>query len=105
MGSGSGGYSVHAGKDGLMRIRLKETPERDIRIKLAHSGSIKVNVKESKGVYNAGDPYTGEYEVTPAVTDKILKTKQKLLSEDITIKSIPYIEIPNETGTTVIIGG
>jgi hypothetical protein len=50
--------------------------------------------------------YDGTYEVTPqAETAVTLKTAKKYLSEDVTVKKIPYYEVDNESGgTTVYIG-
>lgn len=50
--------------------------------------------------------YDGTYEVTPqAETAVTLKTAEKYLSEDVTVKKIPYYEVDNESGgTTVYIG-
>lgn len=51
------------------------------------------------------DPYTGDYEVTPAVESQTLPTAQKLMKQDMTIKAIPYFETSNDfDGKTVYIG-
>lgn len=50
------------------------------------------------------DVYSGVYEVTPMATAQELPTRSKLLTDDIVINEIPYNEIQNESGTTVIIG-
>lgn len=52
-----------------------------------------------------GPPYAGEVTVTPKAEAQTLPTKNTTLREDITIESIPYREVENEFGTTVIIGG
>lgn len=49
--------------------------------------------------------YDGAYEVTPSATnDQTLLTAQKLLDADVKINKIPYTEVSNNSGTTVIIG-
>jgi hypothetical protein len=50
--------------------------------------------------------YDGVYEVTPQTEAAVtLKTAEKYLSEDVTVKKIPYYEVDNESGgTTVYIG-
>lgn len=49
--------------------------------------------------------YTGEYDVTPKVTEQSLKTKDKHLTDDVTIKAIPYFNVGNNSGgSTVYIG-
>lgn len=49
--------------------------------------------------------YASEYEVTPKVTAQQLKTANKLMADDLTVKAIPYFEVSNSAGgTTVTIG-
>lgn len=51
------------------------------------------------------DPYMGDYEVTPKVDAQVLPTAQKLMTQDLTVKAIPYTESTNSAGgTTVTIG-
>lgn len=50
-------------------------------------------------------PYTGTYEITPAVESQTLPTAQKLMTQDMQIKAIPYFETSNDfDGETVYIG-
>ena len=57
-------------------------------------------------VYADVDPYTGNYEVIPKTTAQILETAQKLMTDDLTVKAIPYYEVSNnQGGLTVVIGG
>lgn len=50
--------------------------------------------------------YEGDYKVTPLLNyDFELKTKNKVLKDNVTVKRIPYQEIPNSAGgMTVYIG-
>lgn len=50
-------------------------------------------------------PYTGEYTVTPKVTEQYLSTKELRMTDDVTVKRIPTHEVSNDFGTTMIIGG
>lgn len=51
------------------------------------------------------DYYDGDYTVTPKVEKQELATRQKLLTEDVKIKEIPFFEASNnEGGQTVFIG-
>lgn len=50
------------------------------------------------------DRYTGAYEIEPKITPQILETNLKVLIGDLNILPIPYVEISNEYGKTVIIG-
>ena len=50
--------------------------------------------------------YVGEYDVTPKIEPQVLETRDKLMSDDVTVKGIPFYEVSNpQGGTTFIIGG
>lgn len=52
------------------------------------------------------EKYDGGYEIVPKIQEQKLPTKNKLLTEDMVIKSIPVIKVSNTSGgNTVIIGG
>ena len=61
-----------------------------------------VTIREGGG----GEPYTGEYEVTPKVSSPVvLQTEGKTMKKDVTVLKIPQFEISNpEGGKTLIIG-
>lgn len=48
--------------------------------------------------------YKGAYSVTPKTTEIKLPTKNKSMRDDVTVFQVPYSEVPNTDGTTVIIG-
>ena len=49
--------------------------------------------------------YEGEYTITPSIEEQTMETKNKTMSEDVTILAIPYAEVTNNTGgMTVTIG-
>lgn len=51
------------------------------------------------------EPYTGAYTVTPMATAQTLKTAQKRMTQDFTIREIPYYTTSNpQQGVTVYIG-
>ncbi len=52
------------------------------------------------GDYN---PYEGPYEVNPKRRDQILPTKNKTMTDNVTVKEVPWIEVSNPEGTTYII--
>lgn len=53
-----------------------------------------------------GTPYKGTYVVDPDFVGTTLKTKDKVLSEDVVIHSIEVARVSNPSGgTTVYIGG
>lgn len=47
--------------------------------------------------------YHGDYVVTPTFSDQVLPTKDKSLHDNVTVKAVGVVEMPNPTGTTVII--
>ena len=50
------------------------------------------------------EEYEGPYRVIPkAWRDQILATKQKLMTDDVTVEEVPYSEVSNPDGTTCII--
>lgn len=49
--------------------------------------------------------YDGEYVIVPILKDQTLTTTDKILKNDVTVKAIPYDEVSNSHGITVIIGG
>lgn len=49
--------------------------------------------------------YEGPYVINPSATKtQTLYTSNKVLDSNVTINKIPYIEVSNNVGTTVIIG-
>lgn len=47
-----------------------------------------------------GDPYKGEYEITPKVTEQTMPTKEKIMLADVTVKAIPSYNVSNTAGGT-----
>lgn len=65
--------------------------------------SVKMTVGAARLIYLSGEPYEGEYEVTPKVeTETVLPTAQKLLARDVTVHKIPYYEVSNNSGGLTI---
>lgn len=50
----------------------------------------------------SGDFYTGSYTVTPKVTQQILPTANKLMQDDVTVKSIPIYSASNPSGGNTV---
>ena len=49
-------------------------------------------------VAGGGDPYLGEYDVIPRRLLQILRTRGKVMSDDVTVHEIPYAEVTNISG-------
>lgn len=47
--------------------------------------------------------YDGPYVVIPNTYDQVLDTQDKMLTENVVVKEVPYAEVANEYGTTVTI--
>ena len=55
-------------------------------------------------IHTDPNPYAGPYEVIPlAWEDQILPTKNKYMTGDVTVFEVPYAEVSNPEGTTVVI--
>lgn len=49
--------------------------------------------------------YEGSYNLVPKVVSQAIETKDKVMQDNVTVAEIPFHEVSNETGTTVVIGG
>ena len=79
----------------------------EIRTEVTLSGSI-VSEGVLKGTLSMPvgyDDYVGPYIVTPKVGSQSLSTAHKHMAHDVTIEPIPYYEVSNQNGKTIIIGG
>ena len=54
---------------------------------------------------SGGNPYEGEYTITPSIQEQEMLTQNKIMNKNVTIQAIPYYETSNMSGKTVIIGG
>lgn len=52
--------------------------------------------------YVGGEPYDGDYIVTPRVAEQVMPTKEKVMLEDVTIRGIPYYETSNLSGGNTV---
>lgn len=53
-----------------------------------------------------GETYDGSYSIRPSIEAQVMETKDKLMTDNVTIQAIPYHTVDNaEMGQTVIIGG
>ena len=74
-----------------------------IRFKVCGAPTIKMHVRKAVVVVADSLPYDGPYEVTPKVEAQTLPTKQKYMTQDVTVLSVPYYEADNPIGTTIYI--
>lgn len=53
-------------------------------------------------VYEDIPEYEGVYDITPKVVEQRMETKDKLMRDDVTIKSIPFFNVSNTSGGTTV---
>ena len=76
------------------------------KIELVSSGEFDVAGYKTAVVFGEGKQYEGEYEVKPMFEAQTLPTKEKILTEDITVNAIEVSRVTNQNGgKTVYIGG
>lgn len=49
-----------------------------------------------------GDPYQGEYVVTPKTDAQTLPTKGKVMTDNVTVNEIPFFEVNNTSGGSTV---
>lgn len=86
-----------------MIVRVKKpTP---IKVSINSTKAQNVSFNNTVIVNGMGaDPYLGSYEVTPKNYEQVLPTKYKGMKDDLKVKEIPYFEVSNQFGTTLVIG-
>ena len=71
--------------------------------KIEETYSFTTEIKPSSG--SQKEPYTGSYIVTPKTEAQEMQTKDKLMTDNVSIKSIPYFSVSNTSGgNTIYIG-
>jgi hypothetical protein len=90
-----------------MRLDTKFSPQNTAFNSFFEPSNSTFNAKFNANFsYIGGEKYEGNYEVVPKIQEQKLLTKNKLLTDDVTIKSIPVVKVSNTSGgNTVIIGG
>lgn len=51
---------------------------------------------------DAQDVYEGGYDVTPKVTEQIMPTASKYMTDNVTIRKIPVFKVHNNSGGTTV---
>lgn len=77
-----------------------------IRLRVRDEPVVTLRVRDAVIVPTGGEPYTGEYLVTPDFTSQTLPTQNKVMRDDVTVEAIEVSRVSNTAGgTTVYIGG
>lgn len=69
--------------------------------------TIEVQLQDVSLINVVGEKYEGDYDVTPSTyQDKVLATRNLVMTKDVTVRKIPQFEVSNTAGgKTLIIGG
>ena len=69
--------------------------------------TIEVQLQDVSLINVVGEKYEGDYDVTPSTyNDKVLATRNLVMTKDVTVRKIPQFEVSNTAGgKTLIIGG
>lgn len=68
--------------------------------------SVPIDITIDEGTGGGKLPYyEGAYEVTPRKVEQILATKDKSMSDNVTVEAIHYAEVENPSGGKTIIVG
>lgn len=98
LGKVHGGGETHAGP-----YPVTPKAEQNFGVVLSNSpqsfGTNFGNVQEVAR-YIGGEIYAGPYTVTPKVDAQTMATKDKAMSDDVTIKAIPVYDVSNTSGGT-----
>lgn len=85
----------------MIPMRVDISPALNFSIQTPHVLCFGV---DTKIVAVEGEPYTGDYVVTPRAHDQtVLPTKRKQMLDDVTVLEVPYWETSNESGVTAYI--
>ena len=88
-----------------MTIKVSNAQKQSIEIGVKNAPAQKVNIEQDVilvPVYKDVPQYEGEYDVTPKVSEQTLPTAMKMLTEDVTIKSIPFFNVGNTSGGSTV---
>lgn len=66
-----------------------------------HKSSFRATFKQVQVVTDL-PAYEGEYSVTPRVVEQTMRTKGKLMIDDVLIKEVPVYRVSNTSGGTTV---
>lgn len=79
-------------------VSLRES----VTMKVATLPLVNMTVASAIRVGVSGHVYKGSYEATPSVNEQTMNTQDKYMSEDVTIRSIPYYSVGNNSGGNTV---
>lgn len=90
----------------MYRLKIVERASPIISIKVDRKQTVKIKAIDQVIIEGHVENYKGDYTVIPNAHEQIvLKTKERKMLDNITVKKIPYFDVSNEFGgSTVYIG-
>ena len=88
-----------------MHLKVRFRPPDEFKVRFEPSDqSIPVVFKQFQQVTTKPDVelYEGVYDITPKVEAQILPTANRFLSEDVTVKKIPFFNVGNSAGGSTV---
>lgn len=93
--------------DRVLRVGIKVKPfEHRVGVSVKeNTNRVAIKVSEGNGGGGRLPAYDGDYQVTPRKQEIVLPTRNKSMTDDVTVYQIPYASVPNLSGGfTVTIG-
>ena len=80
--------------------------DREFNIAFSENAPFSTDFGEVIQIDRHFDPYRGDYDITPNYSDQILATRNKVMTDNVTVYQIPVNVTTNpQGGNTVVIGG
>ena len=88
----------------ILNARFTETAQ-TLSAKFAgNAKTFSANMGEIQTItkYIGGEPFDGSYSITPKVTAQTMPTKGKVMTDDVTVKAIPFFNVSNNSGGNTV---
>ena len=86
----------------LVEIIFEESDEMLETVFFEDERELSADFGEVQEANAVGEPYKGEYTVTPKVGMQVIPTKGKYMIDDMTVNPIPVFEVSNSSGGTTV---
>lgn len=87
-------------------IKVKVIDDSAYSVSVDDDNQALVHVRNEIVSAGSGEKYKGNYVVVPKTEAQVLTTRQKYMTDNVTVKGVPCFEVSNNAdGTTFIIGG
>lgn len=86
----------------MQSITVKNTEQQYVGVKNAKKQSI--GIENEYTIVYGEETYEGDYIVEPDFVEQVLETKNKIMSDNVSVLKIRVSETANQYGTTIYIG-